>query len=122
MPFFSADQLKVLLVIHGEAFKPAFQTFQHSLHQHDLTLHELSPLCNSVLCAGCESLIQGPTYCCDDCNYYLHRSCAELPLQAPFPLLHDQRHPLTLTEVQKEYLLRQQESTRALCYSSRKCY
>ncbi|KDO36304.1 hypothetical protein CISIN_1g035674mg [Citrus sinensis] len=48
-----------------------------------------------IKCSACDKLIQTAhlAYGCDQCNYYLHKSCIELPRQIQH-LFH--RHPLTL--------------------------
>ncbi|KAF3435062.1 hypothetical protein FNV43_RR22149 [Rhamnella rubrinervis] len=63
---------------------------QHFSHQHPMKLvgddNE-----NGVLCYACLSWRSAPTYGCTTCMYYLHKSCAELPLEIrhPFHPSHD---------------------------------
>lgn len=71
--------------------------WKHYTHGHGLVL------CENIgkedrLCNACERSIEGPTaaaYGCDLCNYYLHKSCAELPRQIQHRF-HE--HDLTLPE------------------------
>ncbi|XP_027083434.1 protein VACUOLELESS GAMETOPHYTES-like [Coffea arabica] len=47
------------------------------------------------ICYGCQKQILEPTaYCCFSCNFFLHKPCAEIPLQITHPM-HPQ-HPLVL--------------------------
>jgi hypothetical protein len=34
---------------------------------------------NEVVCSGCNKSVCGPAYQCSHCNFFLHKSCAELP-------------------------------------------
>jgi hypothetical protein len=33
-----------------------------------------------IVCSGCDQSIYAPAYKCSLCNFFLHKSCAELPL------------------------------------------
>ncbi|KAJ0027775.1 hypothetical protein Pint_36405 [Pistacia integerrima] len=45
-------------------------------------------------CFGCEELVLGPSYNCSQCNFFLHKTCAELPLKIKHPF--HRKHPLVL--------------------------
>ncbi|KAH9718105.1 phorbol-ester/DAG-type domain-containing protein [Citrus sinensis] len=51
---------------------------RHLSHEHILALREISKN-DGTLCYGCGKAVQGSTYCCDSCQFYLHKSCVELP-------------------------------------------
>ncbi|OWM67320.1 hypothetical protein CDL15_Pgr000772 [Punica granatum] len=57
---------------------------QHPYHEHALILQELSENF-SLYCLICELPAKGPVYLCIDCNFFLHRSCAELPPEIQHP-------------------------------------
>ncbi|XVF51803.1 hypothetical protein PTKIN_Ptkin04bG0213600 [Pterospermum kingtungense] len=67
----------------------------HFLHNHPLILTELveeREVFDQFHCSGCDESISGPIYGCSDCDFYLHKSCAELPKEIqnffhPCPLL-----------------------------------
>ncbi|GLT41189.1 hypothetical protein SLA2020_152720 [Shorea laevis] len=46
-------------------------------------------------CFGCEEAVEGPTYSCGKCRFFLHKKCAELPGEINHPLHH--QHPLVLS-------------------------
>ncbi|XP_059430968.1 uncharacterized protein LOC132164468 [Corylus avellana] len=41
---------------------------------------------NEVVCSGCDKSVCGPAYKCSDCNFFLHKSCAELPTEIQHPV------------------------------------
>ncbi|KAK7840953.1 hypothetical protein CFP56_016081 [Quercus suber] len=45
-------------------------------------------------CSACQQCYEGPAYCCDDCSYYLHESCAGLPFEIQH--FYHSSHSLTL--------------------------
>ena len=47
-----------------------------------------------VVCYGCQKPISSSAYSCNDCNYFLHKKCAELPKEITHP--KHLKHPLTL--------------------------
>ncbi|PKI44781.1 hypothetical protein CRG98_034729 [Punica granatum] len=68
---------------------------QHPSHEHDLVLQELSETF-SCECHICNFYTEGgPAYHCVDCEFFLHKSCAEMPPEMQHPF-HPQ-HPLALT-------------------------
>ncbi|KAA8517964.1 hypothetical protein F0562_015438 [Nyssa sinensis] len=62
------------------------------IHFHPLILCESK---TGISCSLCDGSIHGPVYGCTKCDFYLHKSCAELPPEIRHPF-HPQ-HPLTLT-------------------------
>ncbi|KAK7285475.1 hypothetical protein RJT34_20248 [Clitoria ternatea] len=74
------------------------EKIEHFSHIHPLFLKEEEENDNNgnkqILCSGCGTPISGPAFCCDQCNYILHKSCTELPRYMKHPF-HPQ-HPLTL--------------------------
>ncbi|KAK5846741.1 hypothetical protein PVK06_003038 [Gossypium arboreum] len=64
---------------------------QHFSHHHPLFfIQDQSVTDKAAQCFGCEELIDGPSYGCNDCKYYLHKRCAELELT---PHLNHPFHP-----------------------------
>ncbi|XP_039040682.1 uncharacterized protein LOC120179016 [Hibiscus syriacus] len=67
----------------------------HMNHHHPLRFDEdTSPSHYSGFCHGCSKLVQGPSYSCGECRFYLHKKCAEAPLEICHPAHRD--HPLLL--------------------------
>lgn len=64
---------------------------KHFGHEHDLKLTK--ELENYVICDGCIQPIFPPFYSCAQCNFFLHKSCVELPTKMRHPL---HQHPLIL--------------------------
>ncbi|XVF51802.1 hypothetical protein PTKIN_Ptkin04bG0213500 [Pterospermum kingtungense] len=63
----------------------------HFLDPHPLILI-VEDRSNKVYCSGCGECLPDPIYGCSDCEFYLHKSCAELPQEIqknfhPCPLL-----------------------------------
>lgn len=73
--------------------EPNLPEIQHISHHHYLTLinDELEGD-EEVLCDGCVQSISVPFYNCAQCNFFLHKSCVELPKKILHPL-----HTLPLT-------------------------
>ncbi|XP_057506936.1 uncharacterized protein LOC130790072 isoform X1 [Actinidia eriantha] len=72
----------------------------HFNHEHPLILHEEEPKENGgdeeIICHGCDKQIVGTNYySCEECNYFMHASCAQLPRQITQHSFHP-KHPLTL--------------------------
>ncbi|KAK7378259.1 hypothetical protein VNO80_03697 [Phaseolus coccineus] len=71
------------------------EKMEHFSHIHPLLLkQEKINNNNRVLCSGCEDPISGPVFSCDQCNYNLHKTCAEMPRHVKHPF-HPE-HPLVL--------------------------
>ena len=64
---------------------------EHFSHEHDLKL--IDEVQNNEKCNGCIRTIFPPFYSCAKCNFFLHKSCVELPKKKQH-ILH--QHPLTL--------------------------
>ncbi|KAL4637008.1 hypothetical protein ACB092_03G049900 [Castanea dentata] len=64
---------------------------KHFGHEHDLKLTK--ELENYEICDGCIQPIFPPFYSCAQCNFFLHKSCVELPTKMRHPL---HQHPLIL--------------------------
>ncbi|XVF83388.1 hypothetical protein PTKIN_Ptkin16aG0481300 [Pterospermum kingtungense] len=53
-------------------------SIKHFSHDHDLTLSE--DIVGDKQCDGCLlSISASPYFCCSQCDFFLHKSCAELP-------------------------------------------
>ena len=67
--------------------------FLHFSHYHPLTFYNDTTFAR--MCKGCgERLRRSPRYSCDRCNFHLHQSCFELPLELQ-PAIHSE-HRLKL--------------------------
>ncbi|KAL9459250.1 hypothetical protein AB3S75_002608 [Citrus x aurantiifolia] len=75
---------------------------RHFSHRHILILHEIHKNGDDTFCHGCRRAIQGPTYGCTPCKFYLHKSCVDLPRQ-----IHHQSHEHYLTLERSELLVEQ---------------
>ncbi|XP_059430252.1 uncharacterized protein LOC132163892 [Corylus avellana] len=63
------------------------EVLQHFSHkEHPLIFVE--DLENEVVCSGCKESVWGGAYKCSECNFFLHKSCAELP-----PEIQHSLHP-----------------------------
>ena len=65
---------------------------EHFSHEHDLKLSD-DEVQNNEICNGCVRVILPPFYWCVKCSFFLHKSCAELPIKKRHPV---HGHPLTL--------------------------
>uniref|UniRef100_A0A2N9IHF2 DC1 domain-containing protein n=1 Tax=Fagus sylvatica TaxID=28930 RepID=A0A2N9IHF2_FAGSY len=65
---------------------------EHFSHKHDLKLSD-DEVQNKEICNECVRAILPPFYSCVECSFFLHKSCAELPIKKRHPL---HKHPLTL--------------------------
>ncbi|XP_040944032.1 uncharacterized protein [Gossypium hirsutum] len=74
---------------------------KHSYHDHNLRL-TLSGKTNDddSQCDGCTRPISTPFYSCEQCNFFIHKDCAELPKEMPHPF---HKHLLTLSNSHDEY-------------------
>ncbi|XP_059430253.1 uncharacterized protein LOC132163893 [Corylus avellana] len=60
------------------------------------------------VCSGCDQSIYAPAYKCSDCNFFLHKSCAELSTEIQHPV-----HPSHTLVIQKP-------SESKFCYACRR--
>ncbi|KAM7522879.1 hypothetical protein LguiA_012781 [Lonicera macranthoides] len=70
---------------------------EHFSHEHPLKLTDeaqRNKRDEEILCDGCRESIIGSAYTCSECEYILHKKCAELPKQINHPMHIE--HPLTL--------------------------
>jgi len=65
-------------------------------HEHKLILsrNEVEFDHRKLICEGCMQSISAPFYSCEQCHYFLHSTCARLPLKKRHPI---HRHKLTLS-------------------------
>ncbi|XP_057512816.1 protein VACUOLELESS GAMETOPHYTES-like [Actinidia eriantha] len=66
---------------------------KHFNHPHALCHYKLREE-NLIICTVCELGLVGPAYGCKDCNFFLHKSCLEIPLEIKHK--SHTNHPLTL--------------------------
>ncbi|CAL5359800.1 unnamed protein product [Camellia sinensis] len=69
---------------------------QHFSHNHPLTPHEEGELKTAVKCSCCDLPISAPFYGCTICNFFIHKSCSELPRELDQLHIFHPIHPLTL--------------------------
>ncbi|XVF83489.1 hypothetical protein PTKIN_Ptkin16aG0492300 [Pterospermum kingtungense] len=69
-------------------------SIKHFSHDHDLTFSE--DIVGDKKCDGCLLSISASSYYCSQCDFFLHKSCAELPMKKHLWYHHDQR-PLGFT-------------------------
>ncbi|KAM7522875.1 hypothetical protein LguiA_012777 [Lonicera macranthoides] len=70
---------------------------EHFSHEHPLKLIDEAQRNKGdeeILCEGCRESISGSAYTCGECEYILHKKCAELPKEIDHPMHIE--HPLTL--------------------------
>ncbi|KAE8712285.1 Pentatricopeptide repeat superfamily protein [Hibiscus syriacus] len=67
---------------------------RHAYHIHNLTLAFSGEINDDSQCDGCMRPISTPYYSCDQCKFFLHKDCAELPRTKRHPF---HKHLLTLT-------------------------
>ncbi|XP_041011236.1 uncharacterized protein LOC121255004 [Juglans microcarpa x Juglans regia] len=66
---------------------------KHFSHEHKLIISK-KELEDDKICEGCMLSISPPFYSCEQCNFFLHRSCTKLLPKKQQSLFHG--HPLTL--------------------------
>ncbi|XP_030934532.1 uncharacterized protein LOC115959982 isoform X2 [Quercus lobata] len=80
------EDINLLKLTNGEDGIEILTEIKHFSHEHDLKLSD--EVENNKKCDGCLRAILPPFYKCAKCNFFLHKSCIELPRK--------KRHPLTL--------------------------
>ncbi|TYI92083.1 hypothetical protein E1A91_D02G041900v1 [Gossypium mustelinum] len=74
---------------------------KHSYHDHNLRLtFSGKTKDDDSECDGCTRPISTPFYSCEQCKFFLHKDCAELPKEMPHPF---HKHLLTLSNFSIEY-------------------
>ncbi|KAL5549899.1 hypothetical protein UlMin_000075 [Ulmus minor] len=94
---------------------------EHFSHQHPMPLVQIDPQ-HHIQCFACQSLCSGPAYACTTCEYFLHKSCAELSLQIQHPA--HSFHPLFLRVQHWSFTCNvcQKEKKNTLIYHCKQCY
>ncbi|KAL1181238.1 hypothetical protein V6Z11_A02G034900 [Gossypium hirsutum] len=75
---------------------------QHFSHPHPLVFFKYQTVASeevdpeAALCLGCEKPVEGWSYGCNQCEFYLHKGCAELELAPQIQHPFHPKHPLTL--------------------------
>ncbi|XP_040945348.1 uncharacterized protein [Gossypium hirsutum] len=70
---------------------------QHFGHHHPLVFIQAHSVASKVaLCLVCEKPVVGWSYGCNQCEFYLHKGCAELELAPKIQHPFHPKHPLTL--------------------------
>ncbi|PPR94471.1 hypothetical protein GOBAR_AA26208 [Gossypium barbadense] len=86
---------------------------KHSYHEHNLRLTFSGKTKDEdSQCDGCTRPISTPFYSCEQCKFFLHKDCAELPKKMPHPF---HRHLLTLTNSDDE-------EGHSWCHACDRCY
>ncbi|KAG6640818.1 uncharacterized protein LOC122277554 isoform X1 [Carya illinoinensis] len=85
---FSNDSFDFVTLRDGEGARE----MQYFCHHHSLIFND-EELKDDELCEGCMQLISAPFYSCQQCKFFIHKRCTELPTKKRH-LLH--RHVLTL--------------------------
>ncbi|MBA0710483.1 hypothetical protein Golax_009768, partial [Gossypium laxum] len=67
---------------------------QHFSHHHPLVFIQDHSV--AALCLGCEKPVEGWSYGCSQCEFYLRKGCAELELAPQIQHPFHPKHPLTL--------------------------
>ncbi|KAM3704705.1 hypothetical protein ACJW31_03G025700 [Castanea mollissima] len=88
----SAAAYKVKKIKVGEDGTEIATEIKHFSHEHDLKLTD-EEVHNNEKCDGCVRAISPPFYSCAKCSFFLHKSCANLPMKMQHPL---HQHPLIL--------------------------
>ena len=88
----SAAAYKVKNIKVGEDGTEIATEIEHFSHKHDLKLTD-EKVHNNEKCDGCVRAISPPFYSCAKCSFFLHKSCANLPMKKKHWIHQD---PLTL--------------------------
>ncbi|XP_021295297.1 uncharacterized protein LOC110424916 [Herrania umbratica] len=96
----------------GEAVR-----IEHFSHGHDLLLGDKIKEDDDKCCDGCVLPISGLFYYCSQCDFFLHKTCAELP-RKKHHWFHN--HRLTLESI-ATYLLEVKETKSACIFECRFC-
>ncbi|KAK8308216.1 hypothetical protein V6Z11_D02G040800 [Gossypium hirsutum] len=83
---------------------------QHFSHPHPLVFFKCQTVASeevdpeAALCLGCEKPVEGWSYGCNQCEFYLHKGCAELELAPKIQHPFHPKHPLTLLPNSDRYM------------------
>ncbi|KAL1124962.1 hypothetical protein V6Z11_A13G010700 [Gossypium hirsutum] len=66
---------------------------QHVIHRHPLSLSFIEEESTIARCKGCERKLSGPTYGCEPCRFFIHKSCLD---EHKVELINHRIHPCTL--------------------------
>ncbi|EOY09677.1 Cysteine/Histidine-rich C1 domain family protein, putative [Theobroma cacao] len=72
---------------------------KHICHHHPLVFTQAwrrTGAQKKAYCSGCCERVKGPFYCCTDCKFYLHETCAQLELLPEISHPFHPPHPLIL--------------------------
>ncbi|PKI54877.1 hypothetical protein CRG98_024760 [Punica granatum] len=83
-----------------EQEKDSMVMINHFSHQHPLRLLHIGEHNDALCCKFRRKKLLGGAYCCQDCVFFLHESCAKLPLEIRHFLHSDHGH-LKLQEAAK---------------------
>ncbi|KAM6554613.1 hypothetical protein CsatB_015375 [Cannabis sativa] len=116
-PCFTCDQCNFYIDIKCFRMPPITcdddqEHIQHVTHQHPMPLLRPDET-EDIECFACHVTCSGEgeaCYGCKPCKYFLHKSCAQLPLQIKPHSCHDQDHPLSLFVASKLFI------TCKICY------
>ncbi|XP_007010039.2 PREDICTED: uncharacterized protein LOC18586528 [Theobroma cacao] len=74
------------------------ENIRHFSHPHELVFNDEEQSDQSeVRCSAClESLLGRPSFGCEECEFYLHKKCAEAPLEISHSPFHRKHPTLTL--------------------------
>ncbi|OMO63085.1 Zinc finger, PHD-type [Corchorus capsularis] len=69
---------------------------KHAYHEHSLIMTFVGDVEEDCVCNGCMRSISVPFYSCKECDFFLHRLCAELPREKEHTI---HKHSLTLIKM-----------------------
>ncbi|PPD98553.1 hypothetical protein GOBAR_DD04363 [Gossypium barbadense] len=78
---------------------------QHVIHHHPLSLSFIKEGSTLARCRGCHRYLIGPTYGCERCWYFIHKSCLDEHKAESIPqqLINHHIHPCTLIFITYPY-------------------
>ncbi|KAL4348153.1 hypothetical protein GQ457_17G001680 [Hibiscus cannabinus] len=86
---------------------------KHEYHGHNLRLTFSGDIEDDRQCDGCVRPISAPFYGCDECKFFLHKDCAELPREKRHPF-HKHLLMLTNSYIDVDYTLKHPSHEHAL--------
>ncbi|KAK1583680.1 hypothetical protein Q3G72_026091 [Acer saccharum] len=85
---------------HHQTFKEL--TLLRFYHKHALKLCNIRKSHDMIQCLCCTQIISGSAYCCLQCDFFIHQSCKEIPMEIHHPF-HSQHILLTQTATWNAY-------------------